>query len=204
MIDVMAGRIGTDDAVAWPEGNDGPASLARPSPPAAASSGNPTAQERADFVTRRLEQFIRDNRTIDRGVNFRQWQAMARAEIVNAIEDAELDAQKDDVVTKRLLFIAASSLVTIGFWGVAFAWGQVGYLAAAIVCGLAGLALFGFALEWPIRRAAKRHSRRRRSVALGRIEDLNARIRQMERELKREAKILEERLEMARRGHPGA
>ena len=56
--------------------------------------GNPTAQERADFVTRRLEQFIRDNRTAERGVNFRQWQAMARAEIINAIEDAELDAQK--------------------------------------------------------------------------------------------------------------
>ncbi len=165
--------------------------------------GNPTAQERADFVTRRLEQFIRDNRTIDRGVNFRQWQAMARAEIVNAIQDAELDAQKDDVVTKRLLFIAASSLVTIGFWGVAFAWGQIGYLVAAIICGLAALLLFAFALEWPIRRAVKRHARRRRGVALGRIEDLNGRIRQMERELKREAKILDGRLQAARRDQPG-
>jgi len=164
--------------------------------------GSPTPLERADFVARRLEQFIRDNRTIDRGVNFRQWQAMARVEIVNAIEDAQADAQKDDAVTRRLMFIAASSLVTVGFWGVAFAWGRVGYLAVAVVCGLAALALFFGALETPIRRAAKRHARRRRSIGLGRIEDLNGRIRHMERELKREEKILEARLQAARRDQP--
>jgi hypothetical protein len=166
-------------------------------------AGNPTAQERADFVTRRLEQFIRENRTIDRGVNFRKWQAMARMEIINAIEDAELDSQKDDVVTRRLMFIAASSLVTVGFWGVAFAWGRVGYMAVALVCGLAALVLFAGALEWPIRRAVKRHARRRRGVALGRIEDLNARIRQMERELKREVRALERRLASTRRQNGG-
>ena len=176
---------------------DGPAD-----PAGAPADGNPTALERADFVARRLEQFIRDNRTIDRGVNIRHWQAMARAEIVNAIEDAEADAQNDEAVTKRLMFIAASSLVTVGFWGVAFAWGRVGYLAVAVVCGLAALALFVGALETPIRRAAKRHARRRRSLGLGRIEDLNGRIRHMERELKREEKILEARLQAARRDQP--
>lgn len=176
---------------------DGPAD-----PSGAPADGNPTALERADFVARRLEQFIRDNRTIDRGVNIRQWQAMARAEIVNAIEDAQADAQKDDAVTKRLMFIAASSLVTVGFWGVTFAWGRVGYLAVAVVCGLAALALFVGALETPIRRAAKRRARRRRSLGLGRIEDLNGRIRHMERELKREEKILEARLQTARRDQP--
>lgn len=196
MIDFMTGRTNTDQPAVWQEAEDGANGSARPIP--AVLEGNPTAQERADFVTRRLEQFIRDNRTIDRGVNFRQWQAMAHAEIVNAIQDAELDAQKDDVVTKRLMFVAASSLVTIGFWGVAFAWGQVGYMAAALVCGLAALVLFAYALEWPVLRAVKRHARKRRGTALGRIEDLNARIRQMERELKREAKTLEERLRAAR------
>ena len=125
------------------------------------------------------------------------------AVVAHEIDDAELDAQKDDVVTKRLMFIAASSLVTVGFWGVAFAWGRVGYLAVAVVCGLAALALFGGALEWPIRRAVKRHARRRRGVALGRIEDLNARIRQMERELKREEKTLQDRLQSVRRDVPG-
>ena len=95
----MARRLSTDDLVELPVAEDGSLQAA-PIPAAGASAekasleGNPTAQERADFVTRRLEQFIRDNRTAERGVNFRQWQAMARAEIINAIEDAELDAQK--------------------------------------------------------------------------------------------------------------
>jgi hypothetical protein len=202
----MVGTVDTGGTVDRPGAGGRPGSgvFASPAQAAAHLPDNPTAQERADFVTRRLEQFIRDNRTIDRGVNFRQWQAMAQAEIVNAIQDAELDAQKDDVVTKRLMFIAAASLVTVGFWGVAFAWGRVGYMSAALICGLAALALFAGALEWPIRRAVKRHARRRRGAALGRIEDLNARIRQMERELKREEKALEERLASARHRNPGA
>ena len=154
----------------------------------------PTPGERADFVTQRLEQFIRDNRTVERGVNFRRWQAMARVEIANAIADTELASQQDDVVTKRWLFIVASTLVTIGFWGVALSWGKVGYVAAAIVMGIAGLALFSIAAEWRLRKGFRRHARRKRGEALGRIEGLSARIRQMERELKKEAKLLEKEL----------
>lgn len=166
--------------------------------PAESASG-PTPQERADFVARRLEQFIRDNRTADRGVNFRRWQDMARVEITNAIEDTELDNRQDDALTKRFLFVAASSLITIGFWGVAFAWGRAGYLAAATICILAAIALFGAVLEWPLRKTLKRRARRRRGAALGRIEDLNGRIRQMERELRREERALEQAVQTARR-----
>ena len=161
---------------------------------------NPTAEERADFVCRRLEQFIRDNRSPDGGMRFRTWQAMARTEIANAVADSELSVEKDDVLTKRLMFVAASSLVTIGFWGIAFSWGRVGYLAAATICILAGLAMFAAALEWRVRKYLKGHTRKSRAKGLGRIEGLNARIRQMERELKKEEQTLEKAIETARQG----
>ena len=169
------------------------------SPPDVRQNGAPTPHERADFVARRLEQFIRDNRTVERGVNFRRWQDMARIELANAIEDAELNSRRDDVATKRFLFVAASSLITIGFWGVAFSWGRVGYLAAATICLFAAFGLFAVALEWPLRRTMKRMARRKRGAALGRTEDLNGRIRQMERELRHEAQELEKAVERARK-----
>ncbi len=109
--------------------------------------GNPTPEERAEYVIQRLAQFIRDGRSND-GMPFKQWQDMARAEIANAVVDATHKIQKDDVVTKRLLFTMASALVTIGFWGTAFAFNKVEYLFTAVICTLAGLILFSVALGW--------------------------------------------------------
>ena len=77
-------------------------------PPDALMGGQPSPEERAHFVVKRLEQFIRDGRTVAQGMSFRQWQAMARIEIANAIIAAENIRQEDDVVTKRFLFVAAS------------------------------------------------------------------------------------------------
>ena len=34
---------------------------------------NPTPHERADLIVRRLENFIREGRTEDGGINFRKW-----------------------------------------------------------------------------------------------------------------------------------
>ena len=107
---------------------------------------NPSAEERADYVILRLEQFIREGRTFDEGMSFKIWQAMAKTEIAIAIAEAELDQQKDDVVTKRLLFTFTASLVTIGFWGTAVSLHKVAYLPGAIVVGLAGLFLMGLVL----------------------------------------------------------
>ena len=50
---------------------------------------NPTPHERADLIVRRLENFIREGRTEDGGINFRKWQEMAVLEVANAIRDAE-------------------------------------------------------------------------------------------------------------------
>ena len=51
--------------------------------------GNPAPEERADFVVRRLEQFIRDGRTMAEGM-LSKWQEMAQVEIANAIVESEV------------------------------------------------------------------------------------------------------------------
>ncbi len=167
--------------------------------PAAKESadGNPSPEVRAQFVVKRLEQFIREGRTIAQGMPFGQWQAMARAEIANAIIAAENSRQQDDVLTKRLLFVAASALVTIGFWGTLLAFDRASYAAVAVICGGAGLFLFAVAAEWRMRKLWKGRRADKRGETLRRVENLTRRIKRMERELKEEARFLEKSLEKA-------
>ena len=156
-------------------------------------AGNPTPEERANFVVERLAQFIRDGRTTD-GMPFKQWQDMAKSEIVTTILDAQASVDKDDVVTKRLLFTFASALVTIGFWGASFAFDKVGYLITAVICTVAGIIMFSVAAEWRLRKVFKRRDARNRAETLHRVEKLNRRIRRMEKDLKDKAGHLERAL----------
>jgi len=107
--------------------------------------GTSKPEERTRFVVMRLAQFIRDGRTLAEGMPFRQWQQMAEVEITNAVIDAENSRQKDEVVTKRYLVTIAATMVTIGFWGAAFAFDEASYANVGLVCGAAGLALFAVA-----------------------------------------------------------
>lgn len=154
--------------------------------------GHPTPEQRADFVLRRLEQFIRDGRTIAEGMSFKQWQDMARIEIANAIIDAENDHQDDFIVSRRLLFTVASALVTIGFWGALLAFERAHYLIVATICGVAGLWLFAVIGEWRVRKYVKGRRAKKRARVLRRVENLTGRIRKMEIELKDEVKRMEE------------
>ncbi len=154
--------------------------------------GHPTPEQRADFVLRRLEQFIRDGRTIAEGMPFRQWQEMARIEIANAIIGAENDHQDDFIVSRRLLFTVASALVTIGFWGALLAFERAHYLVVAIICVIAGLWLFAVIGEWRVRKYVKGRRAKIRAKTLRRVENLTRRIRKMEIELKDEVKRMEE------------
>ena len=160
---------------------------------------NPTPEERAEFVILRLEQFIRDGRSIDEGMSFKLWQAMAKVEIANAIAEAEAKSQKDDVITKRLLFTFAAALVTVGFWGTAVSLHKVAYIAGGIVCLLAGLVLMGVAGEWRFRNWNKKRQADKRRKALGRLEDMNRRIKRLEYELEKEEKAMKKKIkEVAR------
>ena len=157
-------------------------------------SDNPTPEERAEFVILRLEQFIRDNRTLDKGMSFKIWQSMAKTEIANALAEAETSQQKDDVITKRLLFTTAAAMVTIGFWGTAVSLNRFDYLAGGIICLIAGVFLFGVACEWKVRKLNKSSRAERRVKHLRRAEDLNKRIKRLEQDLEKQEEALEKEL----------
>lgn len=157
-------------------------------------SDNPTPEERAEFVILRLEQFIREGRKVDEGMSFKLWQAMAKVEIANALAEAEAKSQKDDIVTKRLLFTFAAALVTVGFWGTAVSLHKVAYLAGGLVCLAAGLFLMGVAGEWRFRNWSKRRQARKRRAALARVEDMNRRIKRLEHQLEKEEKALKKKV----------
>ncbi|HEY9163693.1 MAG TPA: hypothetical protein VIN57_03695 [Magnetovibrio sp.] len=153
-------------------------------------NNNPTPEERAAFIMQRLEQFIREGRTLSEGMNLQKWQDMAKVEIANAIVEAQVDNQDDDVVTKRLLFTFGASFTTIGFWGGLWAYDQAHYVAVAFLCGAAGLVMIAIALEWRFRKFWKRRQVGVRQKALRRCQDLTRRIKQMEFELEKEEKRL--------------
>ena len=156
----------------------------------AGENNNPTPEERAAFIMQRLEQFIREGRTLSEGMNLQKWQDMAKVEIANAIVEAQVDNQDDDQVTKRLLFTFGASFTTIGFWGGLWAYDQAHYVAVAFLCGAAGLVMIGVALEWRVRKFWKRRQVGVRQKALRRCQDLTRRIKQMEFELEKEEKRL--------------
>lgn len=160
---------------------------------------NASPEDRATYIVLRLEQFIRDGRTIDEGMSFRKWQAMALTEIAANIAEAQNDVVRDDPVTNRLLFTTASALITIGFWGTAVSINKVGYIAAALVCGFAGLVLLAVAGEWQWTRFWRKRQAGKRKLRLGRIESLNRKIKKLESELEKEAEQLEKALKKTAR-----
>jgi len=155
---------------------------------------NASPEDRATYIVLRLEQFIRDGRTLDEGMSFRKWQAMALSEIAANIAEAQNEVVREDPVTNRLLFTTASALITIGFWGTAVSINKVGYIAAALVCGFAGLVLLAVAGEWSWTRFWRKRQAGKRKIRLARIESLNRKIKKLEQALEKEAEQLEKAL----------
>jgi len=153
-----------------------------------------TAQDRADYIVARLEQFIRDGRKDEQGMSFDKWKQMARSEIAIAVAEAELSQQHDELHSKRVLFVAAASMITIGFWGTVTSMDKIEYLVGGVICGLAGILLLLAVGEWRIRSWSERREARKRRQVLSRIESLNRRIKRLEKELEAEADDYEEML----------
>lgn len=154
----------------------------------------PSPEQQADYLVRKLEQTIRDNRTV-KGMSFRTWQAIAREEIVNALRSADKRRAENDRSIGRALLVAAASLVSIGFWGAVVAVDRTYGGIAALVALVAGAALFFVGAEWGIRRVGSGWTRRRRAERLSNIEDLDRRIKRMEDALKKKHDRLKERME---------
>ena len=169
------------------------------SAPAPTMSSTSTAEDRADYIVARLEQFIREGRKDEQGMSFDKWKQMARSEIAIAVAEAEMSQKHDELHSKRVLFVAASSMITIGFWGTVASMDKIDYLIGAVICGLAGILLFLAVGDWRIRSWSERRAAKKRREILSRIEGLNRRIKRLEKELDAEADEYENLLKKARK-----
>jgi hypothetical protein len=147
---------------------------------------DPSPQERADYLVRKLEEFIRAGKT-EHGLSFKTWQALARAEIAAAFADIEQRqaVRAADLTLRRILIVGAVSLVTIGFWGAVLAVDRRYGPVASVLLAVAGLVLAAMALEIVLRRAVSRLNRRRRTATFVRIEDFDHQLKALESEIRR-------------------
>ncbi len=164
---------------------------------------DPTPEERADFVVRLLEDQIRDAKQASlRGMPFRQWQQVARVEIARAIADAERRVRVGEKLRVYLIVTFACALTTIGFWGVVVSRSDTFNTVAAVVIGLAGLALTGLALGLLTNAYVKRWEAINRHRDWRRILDLSRRLHILRLKLEQEQEDLERELDRAQGGRP--
>ena len=146
---------------------------------------NPTPTERADLIVKRLEQFIREGRTSQRGVAFKKWQEFAIDEVTNAIRDAERHWRGDHRFVASALTVGAVALLTIGIWGIALAADmapdrQTGALILMIAGGIM-LIVIGV---WSIRRLDNYYKVQRRERLFIRVSNYDQQLAQLEHELR--------------------
>ena len=144
----------------------------------------PSPAERAEYMIRQLENFIRDKRT-EKGLSFKTWQALAHAELTNAFTDHErqLLRLKQDRLGRRILLVASASIVTVGFWGmVVIVDRHFGLLAAAILTG-AGLTLAFVLGELAARKAISHYRARSRGKYFERIREFDDQIKDLEKKM---------------------
>lgn len=154
----------------------------------------PSPEQQADYLVRKFEQTIRDNRTV-KGMSFRTWQAIAREEIANAIRAHDRRRVRNDKSAIKASLVGASALVTIGFWGAVVAMDRSYGGPAALIMLVAGAALFFIGADWGIRKASGTYTKRKRDERLAHIEELDRRIKRMELELQKKHDRLKEKME---------
>lgn len=159
----------------------------------------PNPHQRADYIVRKLEQLIRDGKTVGGGMSFSTWQQLARAELANAFADIEKTKLRmaEDRTAKRLMAACAAAVVTIGFWGVVMAADQSFGRLPAILIFASGLVLIFAAGEWGLRRKLARHKAHQRLERFQRIEDLDKQIKRLENDLRKKLDRVKEEAEKA-------
>jgi hypothetical protein len=141
-----------------------------------------TPAQRAEYMIRQLENFIRDKRT-DKGLSFKTWQTLAHAELTNAFTEHErrLLQVRQDRLGRRLLLVASAAVVTIGFWGsVVIIDRHFGLLAAAIMTG-AGVTLAFILGELAARQMISAYRNRAREGLFERIREFDDQVKQLEK-----------------------
>ena len=156
---------------------------------------NPLPEEHAEYVIRRLEKFIRDGRSLDEGMSFRKWQSMAKTEIALSITETQNSYKYDEVNSRRVLFVFASAMTTIGFWGTVISLEKITYLPGGVICLIAGLLILFLTSKGHYRRYKNHIDGIKRKSQLIKVKSLNNRVKKLERDLEKEEKYLDETIE---------
>lgn len=162
----------------------------------------PSPEQQADYLVRKLEQTIRDNRTVRnttdkrevRGMSFSTWQTVAREEIANALRAAERRRAAQGRAVALSVLATAASLVTIGFWGAVVAVDRAWGSWAAFSSLGAGLILAGVGARWGVTRMMGNLSDHLRTGRLAKIEDLDRRIKRMETDMQKKHDRLKDKM----------
>ena len=165
---------------------------------------NPTPQERGEVIVKRLEKFIREGRSDQGGISFRRWQELAVHEVTNAIRDAEKHWRNDNRFVTRGLAVGAATIVTIGFWGtVMAAEGAPDRQSAALILIVAGGLLFAVLGVWGVRRLDRFYQSGRRRDHFRRVFNFDRQLAQLDVDLEKRLKELEETLDEMSKGSLG-
>ncbi len=165
---------------------------------------NPTPQERADVIVKRLEQIIRGGKSDRGGISFKRWQELAVHEVTNAIRDAEKRWRKDNRFISRGLAVGAATVVTIGLWGTVLASAAAfDRQTAALILILAGGLMFAVLGTWGIKRLNKYYQLGRRRDHLKRVFDFDRQLAQLDIDLEKRLKELEKTLDEMKNGPLG-
>ena len=145
---------------------------------------DPTPSQRADYLVRKLENFIRDGKT-EKGMSFKTWQALARSELTNAFAELERRTVRrdQDIAAKRIILVGVSTVVTIGFWGAVVAIDHRFGGLAAMICTGAGVLFLGVVAELGFRRLAIRYRTLAREKSFERVADFDKQLRRLETEI---------------------
>ena len=165
---------------------------------------NPTPQERGEVIVKRLEKFIREGRSDQGGISFKRWQELAVHEVTNAIRDAERHWRNDNRFVIRGLAVGAAAIVTVGFWGTVTA-AEVApdRQTAALILIIAGGLLFAVLGTWGIRRLDNFYQTGRRRDHFKRVFTFDRQLAQLDVDLEKRLKELEETLDEMTKGSLG-
>ena len=158
-------------------------------------------EEHAEYIIRRLEKFIRDGRTLEEGMSFRKWQSMAKTEIALSISEAQNKYKCDEINLRKVLFVSASALTTIGFWGTTISLEKVTYLPGAIICLISGVLILFLACRDRYIHFKNHNGGILRAGRLIKIKTLNNRVKKLERDLEEEEKRLDKAIEKLKKPH---
>lgn len=153
-------------------------------------------EEKAEVVVTKLERFIRDHRTLSRGVSFRKWQDLAKNEIADLLKEQQSEQAREHRYVEKTLMVVGTGLATIGVWGTALALAMAPDRVLAGVLSLLGglITLWGvgaLGLRTPFKQFQAEGARQ----ALGRIRTINKEVRELEHQLKKRKKALEKELD---------